>query len=160
MLTTAPLDLDRDYPEIDRLFLAEQWPFLRSDLEVSHAQPGAVALVARRAGAFAGFFATHPFAGRVAYLDMMIVAPGFRKAGACRALYVATMAALRRAGLRACVVHTTNDSAPLIRFLGFRAGARFTLLRREPAGAPQPLARAVRLGAGRQAELVALRAAG
>ena len=89
-VTVEPMDLARDYAEIDRLFLAEQWPFLRSDLEVSHAQPGAVAFVARRAGAFAGFFATHPF-GRVAYLDMMIVAPGFRRSGACRALYVATI---------------------------------------------------------------------
>jgi hypothetical protein len=125
-----PLDLDRDFPEIERLFALEEWPFLRSDLEISHAQPWATARIAKKDGHFAGFFATHHF-GTVGYLDMMIIAPEFRRAGVARPLYFATVRALRAKGVRSLVVHTTNDSARLIRLLGFRPGQRFVLLRRE-----------------------------
>ena len=127
-----PMNLERDYEDIDRLFDQEEWPFLRSDLEVSHAQPQSVALVARINGTIAGFFATHPF-GPVGYLDMMITVPEFRSRGVTRHLYVAAMHALRKNGITAFVVHTTHDSAPLIKFLGFAPGQTFTLLRREPS---------------------------
>ena len=125
-----PLDLDRHFPELERLFALEEWPFLRSDLEVSHAQPLATGRVAWKNGRFAGFFATHHF-GDVGYLDMMIIAPEFRRAGMARPLYFATVGELRRRGVRSFVVHTTNDSARLIRLVGFRPGLRFVLLRRE-----------------------------
>lgn len=129
----APLDLERDYPDVERLFALEEWPFLRGDLELSHAQPGAVAFVARKQGRFAGFFAAHAF-GSVGYLDMMIVAPEHRRAGIARPLYFTTVHALERKGARSLVVHTTNDSARMIRLLGFSAGESFTLLRREATG--------------------------
>ena len=131
----APLDLERDFPEIEALLVREEWPFLREDLELSHAQPGAAAFVARKGERFAGFFAAHAF-GPVGYLDMMIIAPEFRRAGVARPLYFATVNALKRAGARGFVVHTTNDSARLIRLLGFRPGRTFTLLRRDPSSSP------------------------
>src|SRR5262245_55854148 len=86
----AEMDLDRDFPEIDRLFTQEEWPFLRADLEASHAQPGATATVARKDGAFAGFFATHAF-GDIGYLDMMIIDARFRGRGVARPLYFHTV---------------------------------------------------------------------
>jgi hypothetical protein len=127
------MDLDRDFAEIDRLFIQEEWPFLRADLEASHAQPRATAYVARKDGAFAGFFATHAF-GDIGYLDMMIISARFRGRGIARPLYFRTLRELRRKGARAFVVHTTNDSTRLIRLLGFRAGQTFTLLARDPVG--------------------------
>jgi GNAT superfamily N-acetyltransferase len=127
------MDLDRDFPEIDRLFVQEEWPFLRADLEASHAQPRATAYVARKDGRFAGFFATHAF-GDVGYLDMMILDAAFRGKGVARPLYFRTLRELKRKGVRSFVVHTTNDSARLIRLLGFRAGQTFTLLARDPVG--------------------------
>src|SRR6185503_5767233 len=133
-----PLDLERHFPEIERLFALGEWPFLRGDLELSHAQPWATGRVARKQGRFAGFFATHHF-GDIGYLDMMIIAPEFRRAGMARPLYFGTVRALRAKGVRSLVVHTTNDSARLIRLLGFRPGLRFVLLRREGIGAARPL---------------------
>jgi GNAT superfamily N-acetyltransferase len=125
------LDLERDFSDIDDLLAAEEWPFVRSDLEVSHAQPRGAAFVARKDERFAGFFAAHAF-GDVAYLDMMIVAPAFRRRGVARPLYFQTVRELERQGVRGYVVHTTHDSARLIRLLGFRPGLTYTLLRREP----------------------------
>jgi GNAT superfamily N-acetyltransferase len=125
------MNLDRDFPEIDRLFAQEEWPFLRTDLEASHAQPRATALVARKEGRFAGFFVTHAF-GDVGYLDMMIIDAAFRGRGVARPLYFRTVKELRRKGIRSLVVHTTNDSARLIRLIGFRPGQSFTLLSRDP----------------------------
>src|SRR5262245_20409235 len=92
-----PVDLERDYPDIERLFLSDKWPFLRSDVELSHAQPKATGFVARKDGRFAGFFLTHAF-DDVGYLDMMIVAPDFRGAGIARPLYFHTVKALRAKG--------------------------------------------------------------
>ena len=63
-----PLEMDRDYKEIDRLFEAEEWPFIRADLEVSHAQPRSTALVARSGDQMLGFFATHHF-GDIGYFE-------------------------------------------------------------------------------------------
>jgi GNAT superfamily N-acetyltransferase len=131
------MDLERDFPEIDRLFVQEEWPFLRADLEASHAQPRATAYVARKDGAFAGFFATHAF-GDIGYLDMMIIDARFRGRGIARPLYFRTLRELRRKGVRAFVVHTTNDSSRLIRLLGFRPGQTFTLLARDPVGKGGP----------------------
>lgn len=126
-----PLDMERDFADVEDLLAGEEWPFVRSDLEVSHAQPRGAAFVARLEGRFAGFFAAHAF-GDVAYLDMMIVSAAFRRRGVARPLYFRTMRELERNGARGFVVHTTNDSARLIRVLGFRSGLRYTLLRREP----------------------------
>ena len=128
----APIDFERDWPDVEALLVREEWPFVREDLELSHAQPGGAAFVARKDGRFAGFFAAHAF-GPIGYLDMMIIAPDFRRAGIGRPLYFATVNALKRAGARGFVVHTTNDSARLIRLLGFRPGRTFTLYRRDPS---------------------------
>ena len=65
-LNLAPLNLDTDWADIDRLMTTEEWPFLRSDLELSHSQPH-LGMAARKDGKFAGFFNTHSF-GDVAYL--------------------------------------------------------------------------------------------
>jgi ribosomal protein S18 acetylase RimI-like enzyme len=150
-----PLDLDRDFPDVERLFVAEQWPFLRSDLELSHAQPRAASFVARKDGRFAGFFMTHAF-GDVGYLDMMIVPSEFRRAGIARPLYFHTVKALRATGVRGLVVHTTRDSARMMPLLGFRSGPAFTLLRREQGSEEEP---AGRLGAPDRDAILALDAA-
>ena len=134
----VPLELDAHFPTIERLFEQEQWPFLRSDLEISHTQPRAVGRVAMKDGKFAAFFACHAF-GDVGYLDMMIVDAAFRKAAIARPLYFSTLKELRRQGLTSLVVHTTNDSARLIRLLGFQPGQTFTLLARDPVGQNAPL---------------------
>jgi hypothetical protein len=153
------LDLDRDFPDIEDLLAAEEWPFVRADLEASHAQPRGAAFVARKDERFAGFFAAHAF-GDVAYLDMMIISPAFRRRGVARPLYFRTMRALGQGGARGYVVHTTNDSARLIRLLGFRPGTTFTLLRREPRE-DRPVAdeRLVWLGPEDRAAIAALDAA-
>ena len=127
-----PLDLDADWPQIERLMTLEQWPFLRSDLAVGAAQPRGVSHVAEVNGAFAGFFTTHAF-DRVGYLDMMIIDPAFRGQTVARPLYLQTLRTLQDQGIEGLVVHTTNDSARLVTLLGFQAGMDFTLLER-PAG--------------------------
>jgi GNAT superfamily N-acetyltransferase len=131
------LVLDRDFADVDRLFELEQWPFVRADLEISHAQPRAVGYVARKDGRFAGFYTAHHFAD-VGYLDMSIVAPEFRRHGVGRPLHVRAMREMRQKGIRSFVVHTTNDSAPIIWILGFGKGQTFTLLARDAAGAARP----------------------
>lgn len=130
-----PLVLDRDWPEIEQLLRAEAWPFVRADLELGDAQPGETSFVAHKDGRFAGFFAAHLFpgdAGPVGYLDMMVIHPDFRGRTVARPLYLRTLEALEAAGARGMCVHTTNDSARLIRLLGFTAGRSFTLLIRQP----------------------------
>lgn len=160
-LVIQPLDLNRDYPEIDRSFVQEEWPFLRSDLELSHRQPSATSFVARKDGRFAGFFMTHAF-GHIGYLDMLIIAPEFRKRGVARPLYFSAIHGLGAKGIRAFVVHTTNESAPMIKFLGFSAGSTFSLLRREPIQNPEksPMRRVpgglIPLGPESRDELVSL----
>ncbi len=127
------LDLDRDFAEIDRLFELEEWPFGRADVAISHMQPRAVALVAHKDGMFAGFYTAHHF-GDIGYLDMSIVAPAFRRRGVGRPLHTRDVREMKKKGIRSFVVHTTNDSAPIIWILGFTAGQTFTLLARDPAG--------------------------
>jgi N-acetylglutamate synthase-like GNAT family acetyltransferase len=126
-----PMVLERDWSDIERLLHQEQWPFVRTDFELSHAQPKAIAMVARKQGAFAGFYTTHHF-GDVGYLDMMVIADKFRRSGVARPLHFTTLRTLRKQGIRSLVVHSTNDSARLLRLLGFRSGQDFTLLVREP----------------------------
>jgi GNAT superfamily N-acetyltransferase len=151
-----PFHLDRDFADVDALLSSEQWPFVRADIEVSHAQPLAAAFVARKDGHFAGFFLTHAF-GNVGYLDMMIVAPPFRGGGIARPLYIQTVRALEDRGVTALVVHTTNDSAGLIRLLGFRRSRSFTLLRREHgAGAPSFTPELLRLDGADRESIVGL----
>ncbi len=125
----APLDLDTDWADIDRLMTAEEWPFLRSDLELSHAQPH-LGMAARKVGKFAGFFNTHSF-GDVAYLDMMIIDKDFRNGSIARPLYFSTTRALKEKGATGFVAHATNDSGPLLGLLGYTPGISFTLLERE-----------------------------
>ena len=150
-----PMDLDRDWPDVERLLVEEEWPFLRSDVEVSHRQPGATSIVARKDGRFAGFFITHAF-GDVGYLDMMVIDRAFRKRGVARPLYFRTLKALKKEGCRSMVVHTTNDSSRLIRLLGFKPGGSYTLLTRDPAS-PGPSEGAVDLlGPDDAGEIVAL----
>lgn len=128
------MDLGRDWPEMDALLVAEEWPFVRADFEVSQAQPVHAAHVVRRAGQVAGFFTAHAF-GDVGYLDMMIVAEAWRRRGVARPLFVAAMA--RLASCRGLVVHTTHDSARLVRLLGFAPGATYTLLARDGDATPR-----------------------
>ncbi len=126
-----PLDLDRDYAGVDLLLTLEQWPFIRADLEVSHSQPRATAMVARRDDQLLGFFATHHF-GDVGYLDMMIVHPSARRTDLAMGLAHATYRTCQMKGIQAFVAYSTNDSFGLFRCFQFAAGVNFTLLRREP----------------------------
>jgi GNAT superfamily N-acetyltransferase len=130
-----PVHLDRDWEQIDRLLRMEQWPFVRADLELGDAQPGETSFVARKHGQFAAFFTAHMF-GEIGYLDMLVIHPDFRGRKVARPLYFKVMEALRRAGARGLVVHTTNDSARIIRILGFTPGRLFTLRTRPPGPAP------------------------
>ena len=155
----VPLEVARDFPDIERQLVREEWPFLESDLEISHAQPRATAFVARKRGEFAGFFSCHHF-GDVGYLDMMIIDPAFRREGVARPLYFGTLREMKKKGMRGFVVHTTADSARLIRLIGFRGGQTFTLLARDAAGSPvsaDPLV--TRLSPADAVELIALDAA-
>jgi hypothetical protein len=139
-----PMDLDRDFKEIDHLLKQEEWPLLRSDLELSHDQPKATAYVARKEGDFAGFFMTHHF-GEVGYLDLMIITKAFRRKAVARPLYFKTIRELKRKGIRSLVLHTTNDSARIIRLLGFKKGQTYTLLARDPQVITEDLSQDVTL---------------
>jgi hypothetical protein len=138
-----PLEMDRDYKEIDRLFEAEEWPFIRADLEVSHAQPRSTALVARSGDQMLGFFATHHF-GDIGYLDMMIVSPQARVSHVARKLYFGVTRQMKQKGMKSWVAHSTNDSYRMFKFMRFKAGQSFTLLAKDPlresaeSGALQP----------------------
>jgi len=128
-----PLEMDRDYKEIDRLFEAEEWPFIRADLEASHAQPRSTALVARSGDQVLGFFATHHF-GDIGYLDMMIVSPQARVSHVARKLYFGVTREMKKKGMKSWVAHSTNDSYRMFKFMRFKAGQSFTLLARDPPG--------------------------
>ncbi len=132
-----PFDLDRDYESAEALVLQEEWPFVRTDFELSHAQPGGCSMVAYRENKLAGFFSAHAF-GKIGYLDMMIIAPEFRRKGVARPLYISTMHGLANNGMQSYVVHTTNDSARIISLLGFaKTTTDFTLLVRDPLNSPR-----------------------
>jgi GNAT superfamily N-acetyltransferase len=130
-----PLVLDRDWPDVERLLRMEEWPFVRSDLELGEAQPGETSFIARKDGKFAAFFTTYLF-GHIGYLDMFVIHPDFRGQGVARPLYFKAIEALQAHGATGLVAHTTNDSARLIKILGFTPGRPFTLRVREPAPAP------------------------
>jgi N-acetylglutamate synthase-like GNAT family acetyltransferase len=125
-----PLELNRDFAEIDRLLEQEEWPFIRSDLEVSLAQPNSTAFVARRDDAVLAFFATHNF-DDVGYLDMMIVDPPARRTHIAQKLYFQTIKEMKAKGLHSFLAHSTNDSFRMFKFLKFKQGESFTLLARE-----------------------------
>jgi len=125
------VEMISDLPAIQELIQSEEWPLVREDLEVSHCQPGAVLNVAIKDGVLAGFFAVHSF-GRVGYLDLMIIHPRFRRKGIAGPLYVKTLRSHRASGVHGYVVHTTKDSARIIKRLGFESGSEFTLLVRPP----------------------------
>lgn len=126
-----PLEFERDFPHIEKLLKLEQWPFVKNDLQASHQQPGSVGLVAHYKGQFAGFYLAHPF-GKIGYLDMSIIAPEFRGKGVGRPLHVRAMREMKKTGIRSFVVHTTQESAPMIWLLGFDKGQSFSLMAREP----------------------------
>lgn len=129
------LDLDRDWPDLEKLLRMEEWPFIRSDLELGDAQPGDTSYVARVDGKFAAFFTSFIFA-KIGYLDMFVIHPDFRGKGIARPLYFKVIEALQSAGVTGLVAHTTNDSARLVKILGFTPGRPFTLRVRPPAPAP------------------------
>lgn len=130
-----PLKLDRDWPEIEALLRMEEWPFIRSDLELGEAQPGEASYIARKDGRMAAFFTSFMF-GNIGYLDMFVIHPDFRGKGVARPLYFKVIAALQQAGAAGLVAHTTNDSARLTKFLGFTPGRAFTLRVRPPSPPP------------------------
>jgi GNAT superfamily N-acetyltransferase len=155
----VPLDLERDWIDVERMLLLEEWPFVRADLEISHAQPRSVGFVAKKDGRFAGFYLAHHF-GDVGYLDMSIIAPEFRGKGVSRPLHVAVMRALRARQMSSFVVHTTKESAPMFEILGFDPGQTFTLLARDPIGEDSGDRETLTpLGLEHEAALVALDAA-
>ena len=132
----TPLKLDRDWPDVERLLRLEEWPFVRADLELGEAQPGETSYVARKDGKFAAFFTSFMF-GHIGYLDMFVIDPAFRGQGVARPLYFKVIEALQSHGATGLVAHTTNDSARLIKLLGFVPGRPFTLRVRPPAPAPE-----------------------
>lgn len=131
----VPLKLDRDWPEIEALLRMEEWPFVRSDMELGEAQPGETSYIARKDGRMAAFFTSFMF-GKIGYLDMFVIHPDFRGQGVARPLYFKVIGALQEAGATGLVAHTTNDSARLTKILGFVPGRPFTLRVRPPAPAP------------------------
>jgi GNAT superfamily N-acetyltransferase len=132
----VPLELDRDWPELEWLLRKEEWPFIRSDLELGEAQPGEASYIARKDGKLAAFFTTFMF-GHIGYLDMFVIHPDFRGQGIARPLYFKAIEGLQTSGATGLVCHTTNDSARLVKILGFTPGRPFTL-RVRPAGPTPP----------------------
>lgn len=125
------MDLDRDWPGIERLLKIEEWPFTRADLEISHQQDRAIGLVVRILDEIKGFFTVHNF-GDIAYLDMIILEEGIRrKVSVSRELWKDVKRRINEKGLKAILAHCTNDSSPLLRFFGFRKGEQFTLVRKD-----------------------------
>jgi len=133
-LETLPLKLDRDWPEIEVLLRQEEWPFVKADLELGEAQPGETSFIARKDGKLAGFFTAFMF-GHVGYLDMFVIDPQFRGTGVARPLYFRVIEAMQQHGAKGLVAHTTNDSARLIKLMGFVPGRSFTMYVREPGPA-------------------------
>ncbi|MFP6766344.1 MAG: GNAT family N-acetyltransferase [Planctomycetaceae bacterium] len=152
-----PLDMDRDYEDIDRLFESEEWPFIRADLEVSHAQPRSTAFVARSEEQLLGFFATHHF-GDIGYLDMMIVNPLARVSHVALKLYTAATRQMKQKGMKSWVAHSTNDSYRMFKLMRFQQGQSFTLLAKDPLSADSDSAGldTIRLGRADQDLLVDL----
>jgi GNAT superfamily N-acetyltransferase len=134
-LATSPLDLARDWPEVEVLLRQEEWPFVQADLELGEAQPGETSFIARKDGKLAGFFTAFMF-GHVGYLDMFVIDKQFRGTGVARPLYFRVIEAMQQAGAKGLVAHTTNDSARLIKLMGFKPGRSFTMYVREPKPAP------------------------
>jgi len=152
-----PLDMERDYEDIDGLFELEEWPFIRADLEVSHGQPRATALVARSPEQLLGFFATHHF-GNIGYLDMMIVDPKARVSRIAIKLYMGVTRQMKRKGINGWVAHSTNDSYRMFKLMRYTQGQSFTLLARDPRSAESTLVEleSLRLGSADHDQLVAL----
>lgn len=131
-VTTMPMVLERDFEAVERLLRLEEWPFVRSDLELGEAQPGETSYVAHCDGQFAAFFTSFMF-GRIGYLDMFVIDQAFRGRSVARPLYFKVIEALQAHGSSGLVCHTTNDSARLVKLLGFKPGRTFTLRIRPPA---------------------------
>ncbi|MDD0976655.1 hypothetical protein [Pseudomonas fontis] len=134
-ITIEALSLDQHWAALEHLLKIEEWPFIRADLEVSHAQDRAFGLVARRNGEIKGFFTAHNF-DDIVYLDLMVVEKSERTNVAMAAeLWRCARQEIAKHGFRAQVAHCTNDSAPLLRLFGFTTSSSFTLVRREVLGA-------------------------
>lgn len=132
---TVLLDLDKHWPDVERLMRMEEWPFVKADLELGDAQPGETSFIAKRDGRVAAFFTAFMF-GHIGYLDMFVIDPEFRGTGIARPLYFRVIQAMQDAGAKGLVAHTTNDSARLIKLMGFKPGRSFTMYVRPPGPAP------------------------
>jgi len=152
-----PLDMNRDYGEIDELLKQEEWPFIRADLQVSHDQPCSTGLVARSSEQLLGFFATHNF-GAIGYLDMMIVAPHARVSRVAIKLYMGVTRQMKQKGTAGWVAHSTNDSYRMFKLMRYTQGQSFTLLARDPLASESNVGEldSLRLGTDDRDQLVKL----
>ena len=124
----SALDLERDWPEMERLIRADQLSHAKQDVAGWLAQDGAVALVAHKDGKFAGFFVAHPV-GTVAHVDLVSVDPGFRKSSIARPLYFRGVNELKVRGATGFVAHAGAEAGHLLQLLGYTAGSTFVLMR-------------------------------
>jgi len=156
--TIEALDLHRDWAGVNRLLEIEEWPFIRADLEVSESQPRSIGLVARdnAQGHVIGFFTIHHF-DDVGYLDLTIIDPAHRRNLALgNEMWKRAKVEMRRAGFTSQIAHCTRSTSRFLQLLGFRAGTRFRLLRKDEQGDVAPLELAQRISAGDLQALVAL----
>jgi len=125
------LDLDRHWEGVNRLLELEEWPFIRADLDVSDEQERAIGLVARVGGVIKGFFTIHHF-GDIGYLDMVIIDPSERRnLTLANDLWGRAKAEMVKNGFTSKVAHCTRSTARFLRVLGYRAGLKFWLLRKD-----------------------------
>lgn len=128
--TVGELELDRDWPHIERLIAHDGLPHTRPDVEGWLADAGAVALVAHKDDRFAGVFLAHPV-GNVAHIDLVSVDPAFRRASIARPLYYQGVNALKVSGCTGFVAHARSAPGALLELLGYTPGPRFRLLEHE-----------------------------
>ncbi len=126
----ASLDLDRDWGDIHALLEQDGLGHGQQDVAGWLAVDGAVGLVARKEGRFAGFFVGHPV-GHVAHVDVVAVAPEFRRSSIARPLYFRGVNALKVGGARGFVAHAREEPGRLLELLGYRRTATFHMLQQE-----------------------------
>ena len=132
------LDLDRHWDGVNRLLELEEWPFVRADLEVSDEQERAIGLVAHIGGVIKGFFTIHHF-GDIGYLDMVIIDPSERRnLTLANDLWGRAKAEMTKHGFTSKVAHCTRSTARFLRVLGYRAGLKFWLLRKDESRGKAP----------------------
>jgi len=139
------LDLDRHWDGVNRLLELEEWPFIRADLEVSDEQARAIGLVAQIGGVIKGFFTIHHF-GDIGYLDMVIIDPSERRnLTLANDLWGRAKAGMVEQGFNSKVAHCTRSTARFLRVLGYCAGLKFWLLRKDESQAQAPADAVVRV---------------